>query len=304
MKSPSASPTPRLIQGASPWSMFNYPSAKKSWSMEQKIKAIKAAGFDGVAAIPDESMSAQCRKLGLELMGGLDGSSLTKARKEMARQRDLGAVYLNIQLWNHNTPLVKAAKTAAQLVKAGEALGVKPHIETHRDTSTETPEKYEEIARLFKKQTGKLMPTTWDHSHLAVVKHLVPANYAERLLAWPELIQHSNIFHLRPFNGQHCQVPVTNGKGKLTPEFLDYLPFVEALFVCWLQGPRPENVLWVCPEMGYSHGYYLSGQPHPWIDAQVARGEYAKAWRRALKRTTKSNFTGWSGLPSRRGRLR
>ncbi|MCB1105556.1 MAG: TIM barrel protein [Opitutaceae bacterium] len=275
---------PRLIQCATPWGIMHYPSAKKEWSLERKIRAIKAAGFDGVAAIPDEMVAKLCRELGLELMGGMDGSNVAKARKEMVRQRDLGAIYLNVQLLDHDTALPKAAKTAAALVKAGDEVGVKVHIETHRDTSTETPEKYEEIARLFKMQTGRLMPTTWDHSHLAVIKHLQPADYAKRLLVWPKLIQASNIFHLRPFNGQHCQVPVTNGKGRLTPEFLDYLAFVEELLVCWLKGPRPAGQLWVCPELGYSHGYHVSTWPHPWEDAQVARGHYAKAWQRALKR--------------------
>ncbi len=268
--------------------MSNFPSAKHEWSMERKVKAVKAAGFDGFAGIPDEKIAGLCQQLGLKLMGGMDGSNVAKAKKEMIRQRDLGAIYLNVQLLDHNSPLAKAAKTAVQLVKAGDEVGVKVHLETHRDTSTETPEKYEEIARLYKKQTGKLMPTTWDHSHLAIVKHLVPSNYAERLLVWPKLIQHSNIFHLRPFNGQHCQVPVTNGKGKLTPEFLDYLAFVEELFVCWLRGPKSGGALWVVPEMGYSHGYYLSGQPHPWIDARAARIEYTGAWHRALKRSAKS----------------
>jgi hypothetical protein len=287
MKTAPKSKTPRLIQCATPWGMANYPSAKSNWSQARRMQAIKAAGFDGIATIPDEETKVLCAELGLELMGGMDGSDVAKAKKEMIRQRDLGAIYLNIQLLDHNSPLPKAAKTAVQLVKAGEEVGVKPHIETHRDTSTETPEKYEEIARLYKKQTGKLMPTTWDHSHFAVVKHVLPANYAERLLAWPKLIQNSNNFHLRPFNGQHCQVPVTNGKGKLTPEFIDYLPFVEELFLCWLRGPQPDGMLWVCPELGYSHGYYVSGQPHPWVDAQAARKEYAKAWTRALKRTAK-----------------
>ena len=205
----------------------------------------------------------------------------------MTRQRDLGATHLNVQLWDHDTSLVKAAKTAVKLVRAGKKIGVKVHIETHRDTATETPEKYWEIARLYKKETGEMMPTTWDHSHFAIVKHLVPSNYVERLIVDPAMIQLSEIFHLRPFNGHHCQVPVTNGKGKLTPEFIDYLAFVEELFVCWLSGPKPRGELWVVPEMGGSAGYHLSGQPHPWGDAQVARVEYAKAWARASKRRSR-----------------
>ena len=184
--------------------------------MKRKIKAIKKAGFDGLAAIPDQKASDLCVKLGLKLMGGMDGSNVTKAKKEMVRQRELGVTHMNIQLWDHDTALPKAAKTAVKLVNAGDSLGVKVHIETHRDTATETPEKYWEIARLYEKEAGKLMPTTWDHSHFAIVKHLTPTNYVERLIVDPAMIQLSELLHLRPFNGHHCQVPVTNGKGKLT----------------------------------------------------------------------------------------
>jgi hypothetical protein len=79
-------------------------------------------------------------------------------------------------------------------------------------------------------------------------------------------------------------VPVTNGRGTLTPEFRDYLAFAEDLFACWLAGPRPGNELWVCPELGMSHGYHVSTDPHAWPDAVRARTELLGAWRRALRR--------------------
>jgi hypothetical protein len=93
------------------------------------------------------------------------------------------------------------------------------------------------------------------------------------------------MLHLRPFNSQHLQIPVTNGRGKLTPEFLDYRGFVEDLFAMWLAGPRPGGELWVCPELGMSHGYQVSINPHAWPDAIRARTEFLDAWYRALKRT-------------------
>jgi hypothetical protein len=113
---------------------------------------------------------------------------------------------------------------------------------------------------------------------------MLPPDYSKRLLAWPKLIQASQMFHLRPFNSQHCQVPVTNGRNGLTPEFRDYLLFVEDLFVCWLEGPRPGEELWVCPEMGMTHGYHLSTHPHAWPEVVRERQEIRRAWRRALKR--------------------
>ena len=288
MNTPKNTPPPRLVQCATLWSIMDFPSKRREWPMEKKMLAVKDAGFDGIAAIINPEISEISARLGFVMMGGFDGSDVKKARTQIIAQRALGVRYMNVQLLDHDTRPKIAARLAVQLIKLSDELGVAVHIETHRDTATETPEKFEEIARLYKLATGKLMPVTWDHSHFAVSKHILPADYVERLLAWPKLIQNSNIFHLRPFNSQHCQVAVTDGRGRLTPEFKEYLTFVEALFTLWLRGPRPQNELWVCPELGVSHGYHVSNNPSPWLDAVRARREYAGAWRRALRQIPKA----------------
>jgi hypothetical protein len=155
------------------------------------------------------------------------------------------------------------------------------HFETHRDTATETPEKFTALARAFRRATGRLLPVTWDHSHFAVSKHVQAPDYAARLLAWPELIQVSQMFHLRPFNSQHCQIPVTDGRGRLTPEAGDYFRFVRQLFACWRAGKTDHGELWVCPELGMSHGYHLSTDRPAWPEAVRARREILAAWRTA-----------------------
>lgn len=275
---------PELVMCAATWSMIDYPAPNYEWSAEMKVRQIKKAGFDGVCAYITQEFATTARLAGLRLMSGFDAQSVQDALPRLQEQQDSAVRFINIQLMNHDTPPATAAAVAVKLIQASRKLGLAVHIETHRDTSTETPEKFEEIARRYKKATGELMPVTWDHSHFAVSKHVQPADYSKRLLAWPELIQASQMFHLRPFNSQHCQVPVTNARGGLTAEFRDYLGFVEELFVCWLNGPRPGGELWVCPEMGMSHGYHLSTQPHAWPDAMRARPEILRAWRRALKR--------------------
>ncbi|MES2696188.1 MAG: xylose isomerase [Verrucomicrobiota bacterium] len=278
------SPTlPRMVMCATTWSMIAYPSAKREWSLARKVREIHAAGFDGVCAYITPELAAEAGKLGLRLMSGFSTSTVADAMPKLQAQRDAGVKFINVQLLDHDTPPEQAARVAVKLIAAGRKLGLALHIETHRDTSTETPEKFDEIARLYRRATGEDLPVTWDHSHFAVSKHMLPPDYSSRLLAWPKLIQASQMFHLRPFNSQHCQVPVTNGRGKLTPEFDDYLRFVEDLFACWLAGPRPGGELWVCPELGMSHGYHVSTDPLPWPDAIRARREYLGAWKRALK---------------------
>ena len=276
---------PRLVMCATTWSMIGFPTPRREWTVPQKLGAIKDAGFDGVCAYITPEIRDIAAAQGLRLMSGFDAKSVAEALPRLRAQRDLGVHFINIQLLNHDTLPAQAAPVAVKLIKAARKLGLGVHIETHRDTATETPEKFTEIAKLYRRATGELMPVTWDHSHFAVSKHMLPPDYSARLLVWPDLIQASQMFHLRPFNSQHCQVPVTNGRGKLTPEFRDYLGFVEDLFACWLAGPRPGGELWVCPELGMSHGYHVSTDPHAWPDAIRARKEILKAWQRALTRT-------------------
>jgi len=203
----------------------------------------------------------------------------------LQRQKAAGAHHINVQLADHDTPTDRAIGLAQRLMAAGKKLGVEPAVEVHRDTCTETPEKAYALADGYEKATGELLPLTWDHSHLAVVKHLLPP-YWDRLGARPDLIQRAQQFHFRPFNGHHCQVPVTNGRGKLSPEFLDYAPFVQKVMETWLAAAPPGREMFAVPEMGPLWlGYNLHSLPNSWEDAKVLRGEIDKCWRRALKKS-------------------
>lgn len=252
--------------------------------MPRQLEEMKKAGFDGVCAFITPEMKTVADRLGLKLLSGFDCGDLAVARTKLEAQKALGVHFINIQLLDHDTPPAQAAAMAVKLIALSRKLGLGVHIETHRDTCTETPEKFSEIERRFRQATGKTMPVTWDHSHFAVSKHVLPKDYSTRLLVWRESIQASQIFHLRPFNSQHCQVPVTDGRGRLTPEFVDYRAFVEDLLTLWLEGPRPGNELWVCPELGTTVGYNVSTNPPVWPDAVRERKEILGAWQRALRR--------------------
>jgi hypothetical protein len=161
-------------------------------------------------------------------------------------------------------------------------LGLEPAVEVHRDTCTETPEKTYALADVYQKQTGELLPISWDFSHISVVKHLRPDNYAGRMIVRPDLIQRAQQFHFRPFNGHHAQVPVTDGRGNLTPEVKDWFPFAEAVLRCWLDGNRDSGrEIFICPEMGpVEGGYALSAFPNSWEDAKILRGEIDRLWKK------------------------
>jgi hypothetical protein len=285
MKEPAIRQSPRIVMCATPWSLEYHSTPARRWPLERQIEAIADAGFDGVSAAATADLVPHLQRYGLAIMGRIDTGTIRGVRERLAAQRAAGARLINVQLADHDTPPSTAARLAVALVRQARREGVSLHIETHRDTATETPEKYEEIARLYRQATDEWLPTTWDHSHFAVSKHLLAPDFGPRLLLrYRSLIQRSQIVHCRPFNSQHCQVPVTNGRGRLTPEFQEYLAFAEELFLLWLQGPRPGGELWVCPELGTSVGYHVSTNPPVWPDTVRCRKELLGAWRRALIR--------------------
>jgi hypothetical protein len=278
---------PHIAHIANLWSLARHPSTGNEWPLEKKIKAIAAAGFDGIttALTPEHRRLAEKYDLH-HLLGFISTQKPADFARLIKAQKEAGAVHINVQLDDHDTPPALATKHWIQLERAAEKIGgVVVSLEVHRDTCTETPEKTYEIAERYQRATGRLIKMNFDFSHLASVKHLNPDNYIERLLDHPALLQNSEQVHFRPFNGHHCQVPVTC-KGLLTPEVKSYLVFVEALMRLWKQSRGNKGrTMFACPEMGpYAPdggGYNISGLPPAWPDAVILRSQLARAWARA-----------------------
>jgi sugar phosphate isomerase/epimerase len=190
---------------------------------------------------------------------------------------------VNVQLCDHDTLPKDAVKVWIKMQPVAKKLGLEIDLEVHRDTCTETPEKTYEIAARYKKATGKKCRFCFDFSHIAVVKH-ISAPYAARLLEHADLVRLARQMHLRPFNGHHCQIPVTDGHGNFCSEFHDYLQFVDDLLGCWMKGAKGGEVLYVCPELGCKVGYGLTSFPNVWDDAIRLRAETQKIWEKHLAR--------------------
>lgn len=267
---------------ASLWSLRQYPTAEQPWSAEEQLNAIKAAGFDGVTGRITPELGAAARKRELMIVGYISSSDAGQFKSLLETQKLAGAKHINVQLGDHDTLTDAALLLTLQLFKTAEEIGgLEVSIEVHRDTCTETPEKTYALADSYYRATDRLLPITWDFSHFAVVKHLAPNVFSERLLIRPELVQRSCQFHFRPFNGHHCQIPVTRPDGSLSREFHQWLPFVRDTFRLWLEGPQPTSrELFVVPEMGpVSSGYNLEQLPNSWDDATRLRPILETIWR-------------------------
>ena len=268
---------PILRHIANLWTLMDRP-----WSLDEKLRAFKDAGFDGVCWAGSPELRAGCEKHGLIFVGGMASGNAADFPRLLQEQKDCGAVHVNVQLAADDLLTPEALELALALNREGKRIGVLPEIETHRGTCTETPEKHYALCDAYQKATGELLPLSIDFSHFAVVKHLVPENFARRLLVRPDLIQHAQQFHFRPFNGHHVQIPITDGKGNLTREFEDWLPFAEALLRCWLDGNRnKDREIFICPELGpVTGGYSLSTFPDSWEDKKILREEIDRLWRK------------------------
>jgi len=273
------------------WTLVWHPSKSREWTLERKLRAVKDAGFDGFTTQLTLRHARLADKLGLMRVGYFASSDPQQFAAVLRSQKTAGALHVNVQLGDHDTPTRAALPWARRLIDQGRQLGLEVAIEVHRDTCTETPEKAYALAEAFAQATGELIPFVWDYSHLAVVKHLLPP-FWPRLGQRPDLIQRAQQFHFRPFNGHHCQVPVTDGRGRLTPEFRDYVPFMEQVMETWLTGASPGREMIAVPELGpLWMGYNLSAFPRSWDDARVLRVEIEKSWRRVLKAQPRVKLT-------------
>ena len=280
MKNSKGKPVLRHI--ANLWTFREHPTKEHEWSLDEKLRAMKAVGFDGVCWAGSPELTEGARRHDLIFVGGMASGEPAEFPKLLADLKKFGAHHINVQLGADDCLTPKALELTLALNRAGESLGLEPAVETHRGTCTETPEKTYALCDAYHKQTGQLLRLSWDFSHFAVVKHLVPENFVKRLLVRPDLIQCAQQFHFRPFNGHHVQVPITDGRGNLTSEFKDWLPFAEEILKCWLAGnQKTGREIFICPELGpVVGGYGLSTAPNSWEDAKILRQQIDQLWRK------------------------
>ena len=210
---------PKIYHLCSLGSLMGYGGKKGEWSAAKKLKKIKKAGFDGFVGrvfmvTPDEVAAS-----GLVFACTTDLGGIREIRPKLREIKAAGARCVNVQMLDHDTLTERAVEVARRLMDVAEDLEMDVAVEVHRDTCTETPEKAYALAAGYEKAEKKPLKMTWDFSHPAVIKHL------ERLAERVDLIQLAQQFHFRPFNGHHAMIPAIDHKGKIIPEFVDWLKF-------------------------------------------------------------------------------
>lgn len=261
------------------WTLTGHPGGGTEWSVDRKVAEIAAAGFHAVTGGMDSETVPAARDAGLDFVGWFWALDQDTIDAGVTQCLNLGVTRVTTFLGRHDTPEEDALALAIALETAAQSAGISCATETHRDTATETPEKTAALLAGFRRHFGREMPVTWDFSHHALVKHLAPVDFEARVLSETENILAAELFHFRPFNGHHAQVPV-HAAGILTPEAEDFLGFVRMIMRRWRQAPgNAGRTMWVCPEMGpVAAGYALRHQPEPWGEACALLPLLKLAW--------------------------
>lgn len=274
---------PRLRLMCSLGTLGGYGGKKGEWTVAQKLRKIRKAGFDGFLGRVHLLTPEEVEASGLIFACTTDMGGVDQVEPKLSACKAHGARCVNVQMLDHDTPTELAVTVARAVMAFAEKVALDVSIEVHRDTCTETPEKAYALAEGFEKAEGKPLKMTWDFSHPAVVKHLAPP-YWDRLAVRPDLMQLANQYHFRPFNGHHAQVPALGKGGKPTPEFLDFMVFADRVLEHWLQKAGPGREMFACPEQ-IGGGYFLSVFGDRFKDV--------KAIRKALRKSFKGHLRQW-----------
>lgn len=272
---------PRIRHMCSLGTLGGYGGKKGEWSVQQKLKRIRKAGFDGFLGRVHMLSPQDVQDSGLIFACTTDMGGPEDVEPKLTACKEHGARCVNVQMLDHDTPTKVAVTRAREVMAFADRIDLDVSIEVHRDTCTETPEKTYALAEGFEKAEGKPLKMTWDFSHPAVVKHLSPP-YWDRLAVRPDLMQLANQFHFRPFNGHHAQVPALDAKGKVTPEFLDFMEFADAVLANWMLTAGPNRELFACPEQ-IAGGYMLSVFGDRFKDVKAIKDHLGRSFKRHLK---------------------
>lgn len=261
---------------ASLWSLRQYPTQRREWTWAKKFTVIREAGFEGVFSPPRPELAERgaLRYLAVTSIGAPE-----KVAEALAAAHKLGAIAIDVQLGDYDMPLADAVALAVRIRDVARELGFPFAIETHRDTFTETPEATLALCRGYEAATRETLPLCLDHSHFAIVRHLREDLLWDRLREPAALLAAATQFHLRPFNGHHCQLPALDSRGRRTSEYLHWLRYTAALWAYLRASPSDAPVL-IVPELGNAApAYGLSCFGDTWRDVQVVAKDLRRQWR-------------------------
>src|SRR5258707_3108050 len=153
--------TPRLIHVVNLWSLRDYPSAARPWSLEEQLDAVKAAGFDGFTTQLGPQHAKEAEKRDLLVVGYFASGEETQFGDLLKSQKDAGARHINVQLADHDTLPDEALRLTLRLMDEAERIGeIEPAVEVHTENLAQGPHATYAFAYAYLQKTRQLLPLT------------------------------------------------------------------------------------------------------------------------------------------------
>jgi hypothetical protein len=235
---------PRLEVLMSWWGMSGLGGQNGSgneWSMEEKVRRIAEAGYDGINGMLPEGKEAEQWHLLLDQYNlSYSVNAYPKTAEELdvflSKAKSFGRVdFVNVQVMRPFLVGDQAVQLLADMAELSRSAGIPAYIETHRGTITQDLLRTVEYAKRLPE-----LELTIDFSHYVVAGEMrTVSDEAEQLLQ--TLLSRTKSIHARVSNGEQVQIDIPMFDSK-SEEIADESEFEGTLlkhFVrWWLEGMR------------------------------------------------------------------
>lgn len=273
---------PRLQVQHSLWSLRQLPmNGRREWTLEEKFKRVKAAGFAGVecwlSEEDEQEHKAALDKEGLRLTLGHHPFSLDDVKKVVAQALRLKADFVFAQPLNPYVPLAEAVTFLREARTMVHDAGLCYFVETHRNNIPETLNQALELVDRMPE-----IRFTGDLSHYVVVGEFYGWKDEGAIERMEPVLQRISHLHGRISNGEAVQVDVGDGTGEIA-QFAVRL--WETAMRHWLKGAKPGDVFPFATELGppryaitLPNGKEFSDR---WEQSLVMKRLAEQAWKQA-----------------------
>jgi sugar phosphate isomerase/epimerase len=240
--------SPQIKIYHSKWALIGLPRGGKEWSIEEKIRRVKEAGFEGIETeeILDDEMQVVelVRKHGLNL--GMGSSKILQSVEEVRHGLEIckriGAKYYIVVAGSAFMSDEAMTAFAKDSIRASVDVGIPLLFETHRHSLTESSYR---VCKLIDRVPE--IRFCADLSHYVVSGSLGGSSVAEWVQLWGPILDRCYSFQCRISNGEQVQVDVGDGSSKLAQKWVDL--WAEILRR-WLKQAQPGDMFPVTTELG------------------------------------------------------
>jgi hypothetical protein len=211
--------------------------ARNEWSMEEKVRSIAEAGYDGInGMLPEGKEAEQWHRLLDQYNLSYSVNAYPKTVEELddffCKAKSFGRVdFVNVQVMRPFLVGDQAVQLLADMSELSGSAGIPAYIETHRGTITQDLLRTVEYAERL-----PWIDLTIDFSHYVVAGEMrTVSDEAEELLQ--RLLSRTKSIHARVSNGEQVQIDIPiGGDGASDCEFEH--PMLKHFQRWWLAGMR------------------------------------------------------------------